>query len=200
MTLQQAWRGPSCAENEENMNFTALYQSYYPMVYRQIWNRIRQREQAEDLAHDTFIKALRAWDHAPDDPEALRRWLGAIARNTTIDALRRSRLIMWSELSEDNQFATSDLQETIAVRLEVQAVLSELPISTRILLLTWVEGATFSEIATLLSISPQAAKTRLFRARQLFKRRYLAVQTQHCAEEAHTHFAPEAMRGPDPPD
>lgn len=111
------------------MNFTALYQSYYPMVYRQIWSRIRQREQAEDLAHDTFIKALRAWDRAPDDPEALRRWLGAIARNTTIDALRRSRLIMWSELGEDNQFATSDLQETIATRLEVQAVLSELPVS-----------------------------------------------------------------------
>lgn len=182
------------------MNFTALYQSYYPMVYRQIWSRIRQREQAEDLAHDTFVKALRAWDRAPDDPEALRRWLGAIARNTTIDALRRSRLIMWSELGEDNQFATNDLQETIAARLEVQAVLSELPVSTRILLLAWVEGATFPEIAMLLSISPQAAKTRLFRARQLFKQRYLAVQTQRCAEEAHTHFALEAMRGPDPPD
>lgn len=182
------------------MNFTALYQSYYPMIYRQIWSRIRQPEQVEDLAHDAFVKALRTWDRAPEEPEALRRWLGAIARNTAIDSLRRSRLIAWSELGEDSQFATDTIQETIALRLEVQEVLRELPVSTRILLLTWAEGATVPEMAALLGISPQAAKTRLFRARQLFKQRYLAVQARRSAGESLTELAPEAVRGPDPPD
>jgi len=162
---------------------TTLYQHYYPVIYQQVLDHIRHREEAEDLTHNTFIKALRALDRAPAAPEEVRRWLGRIAKNTVIDHVRRARLVSWSALSEVSQVTPSDLPETIARRMEVQTVLHALPTPTRQLLLAWVEGYTVAELAIFLGISPQAAQLRLFRARQQFKHHYLASHRSQHAEE-----------------
>ena len=41
--------------------FDALYRACYPQVYRRILALVGDREQAEDLAQDVFLKAWRAW-------------------------------------------------------------------------------------------------------------------------------------------
>ncbi len=167
------------------MNATTLYQ-HYPMIYQQVLGHIRHREEAEDLTHETFVKALRALDRAPAAPEEVRRWLGRIAKNTVIDHVRRAHLVSWCALSEGSQMTPSDLPETIALRMEVQAILHELPASARQVLLAWVKGYTVAELAVLLGISSQAAQLRLFRARQQFKQRYLAQHSsQHTEEISH---------------
>lgn len=158
------------------MDLTALYQRYYPIIYQQIRLCVRQHEQTEDLTQDTFVKALRALDHAPEAPDKLRRWLGCIARNTVIDHVRHTQRITWSQLYESSSITTSDLAETVGIRQTVQTVLSELPTEARQTLLAWGEGYTIAEIGQFLGISPSLARVRLFRARQQFKQRYLALQ------------------------
>ncbi|MEO9030503.1 MAG: sigma-70 family RNA polymerase sigma factor [Ktedonobacteraceae bacterium] len=158
------------------MDQMTLYQHYYSAIYRQVRSRVSQHEQAEDLTHDTFVKALRALDRAPETPDGLRRWLGCIARNTVLDYRKHTRCIAWSELDENSAVTTSDLPEIIALRMEVQAVLRSLPAHSCHVLLASMKGYTSSEMATRLGISPNLAKMRLSRARQQFKQRYLALQ------------------------
>jgi RNA polymerase sigma-70 factor (ECF subfamily) len=67
--------------------FGELYQHYAPLIYRFIYNRLRDRATAEDLTSDVFYKALRAIDrYRPPTP--FGSWLYRIAANTAIDHLR----------------------------------------------------------------------------------------------------------------
>lgn len=160
-----------------------LYQRYYSVIYQQILGCIRHPAQAEDLTQDTFIKAFGALDSAPQTPAELRRWLGCIARNTLIDYTRHVRRIAWEGICEESATTTSDLSESTALRLEVQAIWRELPAHSRQVLRAWLEGHTVAEMAALLGISPKVTKMRLYRARQQFKQRYLAGQVRETQED-----------------
>ena len=67
-----------------------LYASYAPAIVRHLERMTHDRETAEDLAQETFIKALR-------DPQQLasvgnaRAWLFRVATHTAYDFLRRAR-------------------------------------------------------------------------------------------------------------
>jgi len=69
-------------------------------IYRLVGNR----EEACDLAQDTFVKAYRKFtEGAKIRADALSSWLYKIANNTATDALRRRRLIKWLPMSIFNE-------------------------------------------------------------------------------------------------
>lgn len=173
---QRAYFSSDQAESELAMDPILLYQHYYSVIYQQIRGRISHHEQAEDLTQDTFIKALRALDRAPDNPHGLHRWLSCIARNTVIDYARQVRRKPVSELAEEHTVTAGNVLESIALRMEIQAVFHQLPGRSRQVLLASAEGYTTLEIAKMLEISHSLAKVRLSRARRQFQQRYLAAQ------------------------
>jgi RNA polymerase sigma-70 factor (ECF subfamily) len=70
--------------------YREMLRRYGPPVFELIYGMLGQRELAEDLAQETFVKAFRALDrHDPErKPSA---WILRIANNTAIDYVRRKR-------------------------------------------------------------------------------------------------------------
>jgi RNA polymerase sigma-70 factor (ECF subfamily) len=135
---------------------------------------VADRQQAEDLTQDTFVKAYRALARLPADANE-RAWLYRIATNTALDWLRRRRLISWFPLFErDNHPAVqTSFAEASLEGVAVQRTLKKLPARYCVpLVLFACQGFSTQEIAQILHISQGAVKTRLFRAREKFRRLY----------------------------
>ena len=77
-----------------------LYQTCYLQVYSYLMTLCRNRDLAEELAQETFLKAISAAGNAAfRERSELRTWLCAIAKNLYLDELRRHRRD--AELPED---------------------------------------------------------------------------------------------------
>src|ERR1700745_3793992 len=79
---------------ESSWSFDQIYDEYKIPIYNYVYHLVGDREQADDLTQDTFLKAFRALPKM-DANLKLSAWLYRIATNTAYDALRRRKLIAW---------------------------------------------------------------------------------------------------------
>ncbi len=162
------------ALEDQEARFERLFRDYQRDIFVYLCRLVGDRGQAEDLAQETFVKAYRALNRLPMEANS-RAWLYRIATNTALDCLRRRRLVSWLPLFErdahpavQTSFAESSL-ESVAV----EKTLSELRARYRIPLVLYAcQGLSTQEISEILRISRGAVKTRLFRAREQFRRLY----------------------------
>ena len=120
------------------------------------------------------MKAYRALGRLPSGANR-RAWLYRIATNTALDHLRRRRLIAWLPLFDDDRHpaARTSFQDTSLESVAVQRTLARLAPRYRAPLVLYAcQGLSTAEIAAVLKISQGAVKTRLFRAREKFRRLY----------------------------
>lgn len=149
--------------------FERLYRSHVQDVYRYALMVLRNRDDAEDVAQTTFLKAYRAYQRG-DRPRHPRKWLITIAHNTCgtriRDARRRPQEVALEEqLVEPTPVAGGgvDVQEL------VRAV-GALSFNQRAaLVMRELEGRTYAEIAEVLELSTSAVETLLFRARRALR-------------------------------
>lgn len=88
---RERWRLVDAAQVGDMDAFAELYRLYHPAVFRFVFYRCGHRQLAEDLAGDTFVKALRnitgiTWQGR--DPGA---WFVTIARNLVADYFKSGR-------------------------------------------------------------------------------------------------------------
>ncbi|MHC4777096.1 MAG: RNA polymerase sigma factor [Planctomycetota bacterium] len=76
------------ARGGDRAAFEVLIRKYGRLVYAQAYSQIRRREEAEDVAQETFMKAFQARDQIRD-PDKFPQWLLSIARNKAIDVMRK---------------------------------------------------------------------------------------------------------------
>ena len=96
--------------------FEGLYQNYLGLIYRYVYSRVGNQEDAEDIASHVFLKALREVDYERS-PKMIRNWLFRVARTTIADYWRaRSGVFTYSleELLADEQEGAND-EEPIAM-------------------------------------------------------------------------------------
>ncbi len=67
--------------------FQIFYRDNFGLIYRFVYNKVGNREEAEDLTSQIFIKALQGLDRARD-PQSTRSWLFQVARTTIVDYWR----------------------------------------------------------------------------------------------------------------
>ncbi len=72
--------------------FAELYQRYFNAVFDFVTRMTRDREEAADIAQDTFIKAFERLQTL-ENGERFKTWVFTIARNETLDRLRRSKRV-----------------------------------------------------------------------------------------------------------
>jgi RNA polymerase sigma-70 factor (ECF subfamily) len=159
------------AQRGDAMAFTEIFERYQHRIVNYIYGLVHDRELANDLAQESFLKAYRALPRMGSDLR-LAPWLYRIAGNTAFSALRRRRLIRWLPLLNDG-IMTPDIDGEVAEAEAVHRALAKLPAKYAApLLLHSHEGLSCNEIAEILNISPGAVKTRLFRAREAFRAAY----------------------------
>ena len=149
-----------------------LLEAEYPQLYRFALSITRDPNQAEDLTHDTVVRAIEKADQFSGDPTKLGAWLRRILHNHAVDTARRSaRELLVDEVEhrwKDDDYTVNP--ETFALKAqnthELEDALTRLPFIYRtMVLLHDVEGWTVRQIAELQGIGLPAAKQRLRRGR-----------------------------------
>jgi len=155
-----------------------LFRTYHAPLVRYLTRRLGDRDWAEEVAQETFLRALRQ-----EKLTSERSWLFAVATNLVRDdarkdASRRRHLTLLAE-EERGRFAPSP--EVSLERAQEQALarraLDVLAERDRNALLMKEEGLDYTEIAEALEISVGSVGTTLSRARRRLVEAHEALQS-----------------------
>lgn len=162
--------------------FSELVRRYYGRAYRVALGVVRDKELAEDVTQEAFVKAYTQL-HGFTFGSAFYTWLYRIVFNMGIDNVRsrrRQRLTcaadetwfeavssaqeLWPRFQNFNPQASVERGE---LRRRIRTAYDELPeIHRSVLSLREVEGHSYEEIATILGIKKGTVMSRLFHARR----------------------------------
>ncbi len=151
--------------------FEQLYLRYREHVYNLCLSVCGDREEAQDLLQESFVRAYRALPRFRGDAQ-FSTWLHRIALNLCQDALRRRKRTteLASSLSEQPM-------EPLGAAYEVRAALLQLRPRHRIVLaLRYQQALSYQEIADLLRWPLGRVKVTLHRAKRAFKEAYLGAE------------------------
>lgn len=162
-------------------DFDALFLVHYQAVFRLAYRLAGTREEAEDLAQETFARlhaSPRLWNA---EEGALKGWLYRVVTNLAYNSARaRSR----RQRREDAVFAEefrrgegdpADLAEQAERRAAVRDALLRLPERQAQLLLLRHTGLSYKELAEALGVAPGSVGTLLARAEAAFEQAFRTV-------------------------
>ena len=150
-----------------------LYGRYHQGLYRYCLSLVGDEDDARDALQETFVKALGALRREVRDAP-LRPWLYRIAHNEAMSVHRRrpngSRALPAASAADRDTVAeTAEPGDRVATRAELAALVADLAQLTNrqrsALTMRELNGLSHAEIASALSISPNAAKQAIFEAR-----------------------------------
>ncbi|MGI9859809.1 RNA polymerase sigma factor SigX [Moorella naiadis] len=161
----------------KSAEFEALFQSYYPLVYRRLYYLLGERAAAEDLTQEAFLRLYR---QPPRDKGNLGGWLLRVAANLAYNYLRGEER---RRRREEGQFRVEagviPLEETVIRSQEARQVhqcLAKLPPRDRICLLLKNAGHSYAEIAAVIQVDKNSVGTILARARRHFAALYSELE------------------------
>lgn len=184
--LEKARRGDSEA-------FTYIVETYQTPVYNLCYRMLNNAGDAEDAAQETFLRAYKSIKRY-DQRRPFATWLLSIAAHYCIDQLRKQRMKMVS-MEELPYMKFSDEipgPEPLVSRNEegerVKALLESLSPTDRaaVVMYYWYDFS-YTEIASALSLSLSAVKSRLHRARRAMAQEWMKRQDQILTVERNPH-------------
>lgn len=181
-------------------------EQFLPTLYRIAQRLTGQQADAEDLVHDTYVKAYQAFDSADlHNPDACRAWLYRILVNTYRDRYRHQQRSLALHISMGNEETPEALAPALAsdpaILLErhhfsaaAQAAIATLAPEVRVVVtLFFVEALAYKDIAAIVGCPLGTVMSRLARGRQLLRQR---LQAYHDSGEV-KHPAPRYRHCPE---
>lgn len=161
--------------------FEALFARHFGTVFGVVVRVTGDREEAEEIALDAFLKLYRQ-PLADSDDTNVRGWLLRVATNAAFNAVRsRNRRRGWlrrlAGRAESPGDGAGDPVQIVAQRDEARRVrerLAELPERQRNVLVLRSSGLSYAEIASALDIKPGSVGTILARAERAFREKYVS--------------------------
>jgi RNA polymerase sigma-70 factor (ECF subfamily) len=154
--------------------FAGIVEHYQSSIIRYLYRMTADYEMAKDLAQDTFIQAYK--NILKTDAElSLKAWLYRIATNNALQHHRRKKLLSFipftfKERNIADERTRNDLSGETA---SIQEALHRIPEEQRTcLVLHFVEGFKYREIAETLNITEEAVRKRVARGRKKFIEEY----------------------------
>lgn len=150
-----------------------LFERYQGEIFAYVLRMLGDREWAQDVAQETFLNAHRARNQIAGLDNA-RAWLYRIASNLALNELRRRNRFAWLPWHwHEEQPETSDVAEEIDRQTLIEKTLAAIPPDYRAPLLLYAHyGFRVAEVAEALNVSEGAARMRLQRAREMFRKAY----------------------------
>jgi RNA polymerase sigma-70 factor (ECF subfamily) len=159
--------------------FSELVRLYQSKVFSMALNFTRDRETADDLSQEIFLKAYLALPKFRFGSE-FGTWLYRVALNHVRDFLRKKGKVKEVSLEEIGEIPISDdgvekrekeREEERTKRL-LHAHVETLPVKYRIVLtLRDIQGLSYDEITRVLKVSPGTVDSRLHRARKMLRKK-----------------------------
>ncbi len=154
-----------------------LFRTYNAALVRYLTRRLGDRDWAEEVAQETFVRALRQTSIQNE-----RAWLFAVATNLVRDEARKDmrRRKHLALLAEEEREAMVEPEEATIERAQEAAMarkaVDALAERDRLALLMREEGLDYAEIAEALQLSPGSVGTTLSRARRRLVQSYEILQ------------------------
>jgi RNA polymerase sigma factor (sigma-70 family) len=161
----------SSTEYAHPPSFDVVYETLFPIIYRVSLRVTGDRDIAEDLCHEAFIKLMQRSDLLPD-LEQSKYWLIRVVKNLSLNyEKRRTReKAAYTRLTRMNTGITESSEKQVMreeTRSDVQNALDALPFNLRAPLVFREYGdLSYREIGSILRISESNVKVRIFRARE----------------------------------
>lgn len=153
--------------------YAALVNKYSRPVYSLIFKIVRNREDAEELAQDVFVKVYRSLSGFKGDC-SFSTWLYRIAYNSAVSSTRQVKhewlafddTIINNVSEEDVSQVLGEVDDADQLRL-LEAALEQLPAEEHLLILLFYrQKKTVEELATITGWSVSNVKTKLHRIRK----------------------------------
>lgn len=178
MSLRTALEQCAVSGTEKSKSF--LYKKYYGYIMAIVIRYMKHEMESEEICNECFVKVfnkLASFSIHEDDEileKTFRSWMGKIAVNTSIDALRvRKQVLMLDDLNGSD---TLHYSVDNGSRLEYEDILlliRQLPdIQRSIFNLYEIEGFSHEEIGKKLEIPESTSRTYLTRAKQKLRKLY----------------------------
>ena len=159
--------------------FAALYDMHMNRVYNHIYYRVPTRSDAEDITQEVFLKAWKAISKYKSTGAPFVAWLIVIARNQIADYYKkRKKLVSLDEIEAcGGSVETSTptmVEDSLDQRETREAVLKLKGDKQKVILMHFIDGFSYGEIAKLLHKSEGAVRVIQYRAlndlRQILER------------------------------
>ena len=145
-----------------------LFHAYGNLMYQIAFSILKQEQNAEDAVQETLLKMIEKAEKLPlYDPDAMRRLIFVMTRNTALDLHRKLQVHISTDMNdESNQtnliLSESDLK-TYQVH-ELSEIVRKLPVSDQKLIwMRYWENLTYRQIGKQLGITEQAVNSRIRR-------------------------------------
>jgi RNA polymerase sigma factor (sigma-70 family) len=156
------------AENQTQI-YGVLYNRYFPKVLDKCYSFVKNKKVAEELANDILSKAFEKLGSFKGK-SSFSSWLYSISYNYIIDFLRKKKQLHYPKWNKENELPEIiDETDTDINELSYEKLLEVLemihPEEKALLLMKYMHAISIKDIAVSLSISEDAVKMRLKRAR-----------------------------------
>jgi RNA polymerase sigma-70 factor (ECF subfamily) len=178
--------------NGNQQAYAELVSQYQNYVFTLAFRFTKNREDAEEISQDIFVKAYRALADFKGNSK-FSTWLYTIVNNTCITFLRKKRLEVHS-LDNEGVFEVADSQDSglranlieskSRVNMVNQAIGLLSPDDAEVITLFYKGEQSLEEIAQILRIETNTAKVRLHRARARLKEK----MERHFKEEVRDFY------------
>jgi RNA polymerase sigma-70 factor (ECF subfamily) len=160
------------------MDLDSLFRTYHQPLVRYLTRRLGDRDWAEEVAQETFLRAARQKEIVSE-----RSWLFAVATNLVRDEARKDarrrrhlELLAHEEREREDTVPQVDAMETAENAAMARRALEALTERDREALLMREEGLDYNEIAAALELSVASVGTTLARARKRLVEAFEALE------------------------
>ncbi len=184
----------NAAATDDASALTLLYEQFRRPIHSYIYRLLGNQDDADDVTQEVFVRACLSW-HGLYERNNLSAWLYRIATNLCVDQLRRRKRISWwplishnareesfdGTLTDDESWLLSNSGgiPEIAEQEHIRLALAQIPEEYAVaLVLSAAQGVPYQEIASIVGISPNAAATRISRAKRMFMEQYRRLSTE----------------------
>ncbi|MCG8502452.1 MAG: sigma-70 family RNA polymerase sigma factor [Firmicutes bacterium] len=171
----------SCLKGDSDA-FAEIVNRYKKLIYTVVYRMMKEREEANDIAQEVFIKIYRSLDRY--DPQyKFSTWSVKIATNYCLDILRKKKL---NTVSVDEMIHVPSSEETPETsylkterKQEIRKAIDDLPEKYKMPIILFHEhGLSYDEICKVLNEPLSIVKNRLHRARHMLRGKLIQARKE----------------------
>ncbi|RDI45742.1 RNA polymerase sigma factor [Falsibacillus pallidus] len=154
------------------MNWELIWREHGREIFAYVYTRVRNKEEAEDLTQEVFVKAIRSGERYQEGSVNVVALLKTIAKNLIIDKWRTKGTAQIFPLSEEagNHSSSENVEKLIEEKDEIKRALSILnEDQLKVVTCRLIQGHSVKETAALLGKNESTVKVIQFRAIEKMK-------------------------------
>jgi RNA polymerase sigma-70 factor (ECF subfamily) len=176
--------------NGDKEAYTEIVNRYLKLILNFVYRLIGNQKEAEDITQDVFLKSWKSLKRF-DTKKSFRTWIFSIARNAAIDYLRKRKDVPISlfdsddgnNVIEDNltdeELKPDELYALTENKIHIEKIMNELSIvQKQVIMLKYMNEMSLSEVAEVMKIPIDTAKSHHRRALKRLKEAHNAPKLQ----------------------